>query len=332
MYFLSNYSVSFIYFKDVHLQWCLHSPVTPRRKPNRESKGDDSPIPTSINTPPAAGCEECIYCVEYFSPKRLAPHQETCKSRTKKKNINNRDDTCSIFIDNGKKGVTKRHPVENNDKSEASNMGDNDSVPMQKATKNSVATPGFNEGTYECSSCKKSFHPKEIARHRQSCYVKHQQVDQPSVTRTNISGNILQVAFRTQRLGLYLKKSDDERKVVVTKVTNEELKDIVHVGDTVLSVGSDNVEKMSFDEVKKIIASPEQPRPLKIQFDVSHRSSSDNNRKRKPASSLLAATITPTATIARKKAKRNDPRSTFVAPIADNNIDSNKGSGGDTIS
>jgi hypothetical protein len=118
--------------------------------------------------------------------------------------------------------------------------------------------------------------------------------------------------------------------VVITKVTNEELKDIVHVGDTVLSVGSDNVEKMSFDEVKKIIASPERPQPLKIQFDVSHRSNGDNSRKRNPSSSLTA-TVTSTATIARKKAKRDYPRSTFVATIADNSIDSNKGSDGDTV-
>jgi hypothetical protein len=145
------------------------------------------------------------------APKQLAPHQESCKSRTKKNDTNNRDDTYFIFIDNDKKGVTKSHPVENNDKLEASKMVENGSVSVQKATTHSVATPGFNEGTYECSSCKKSFHPEEIARHRQSCYVKHQQVDQPSVVNTNISANILQVAFHTQRLGLYFNTSDGER-------------------------------------------------------------------------------------------------------------------------
>jgi hypothetical protein len=90
------------------------------------------------------------------------PHQEICKSQTKKNDGNNRDDTCSIFIDNDRKGVTTSHPVEINDKSEASKMVENGSVSVQKATKHSVATPGFNEGTYECSSCKNPSTQKKL--------------------------------------------------------------------------------------------------------------------------------------------------------------------------
>ena len=89
----------------------------------------------------------------------------------------------------------------------------------------------------------------------------------------------LQVEFQTGRLGMYLNTLEDG-KVVVSKVTNEDYKDKILVGDVLISVGNVNVEKKSIDDITKIISSS--GRPLAVEFDIRHRS---NANQRKPIQS-----------------------------------------------